>query len=113
MAEIGHGHDAVPDGGPPGVVGGDVPGQQRERRQAAQRQDDQGEPVAAVDACRWPGRPATPRRRSCGETYRRWASRLGKKRALVALGHKILRIIYHLLKDRTTYVERPGANQAA
>jgi transposase len=39
-------------------------------------------------------------------TYRRWAKRLGKKKALVALGHKILVVIYKLLKDRTDYRER-------
>jgi transposase len=35
--------------------------------------------------------------------YRRLAGRRGKKRALVALGHTILVIIYHLLRDGTTY----------
>jgi transposase len=39
-------------------------------------------------------------------TYRRWAKRLGKKKALVALGHKILVVIYKLLKDETEYRER-------
>ena len=38
--------------------------------------------------------------------YQCWARRLGKKRALVALAHKILTVVYRLLKDRTTYVER-------
>jgi transposase len=38
-------------------------------------------------------------------TYRRWAKRLGKKKALVALGHKILVVIYKLLKERTVYRE--------
>jgi transposase len=37
--------------------------------------------------------------------YRRLAGRRGKKRALVALGHTILVIIYHLLKGQTTYRE--------
>jgi transposase len=37
--------------------------------------------------------------------YRRLASRRGKKRALVALGHTILVIIYHLLKGGSTYEE--------
>jgi transposase len=37
--------------------------------------------------------------------YRRLAGRRGKKRALVALGHTILVIIYHVLKDHTTYQE--------
>jgi transposase len=37
--------------------------------------------------------------------YRRLAARRGRKRALVALGHTILDIIFHVLKDRTTYRE--------
>ncbi len=46
-------------------------------------------------------------------TYRRWAKRLGKKKALVALGHKILVVIYKLLKDQTDYRERGPNVQAA
>jgi transposase len=37
--------------------------------------------------------------------YRRLASRRGKKRALVALGHTILVMVYHLLREGTTYAE--------
>ncbi len=37
--------------------------------------------------------------------YRRLASRRGKKRALVAVGHTILVMIYYLLRDGTTYAE--------
>src|SRR5262249_11585177 len=40
----------VRHGGAPGVVGGDLPGQPRERRQEAQRTDDEGEQVAAGGA---------------------------------------------------------------
>ena len=46
-------------------------------------------------------------------TYQRWVKRMGKKRALVALGHKILVLIYELLKDQTTYQERLVPDQAA
>jgi hypothetical protein len=35
--------------------------------------------------------------------YRRLASRRGKKRALLAVGHTILVIIYHLLRDHQEY----------
>ena len=35
--------------------------------------------------------------------YRRIAARRGKKRALVALGHTILIIVYHLLTRREPY----------
>jgi transposase len=37
--------------------------------------------------------------------YRRLAKRRGKKRALVAVGHTLLVMIYHVLKKGTTYAE--------
>ncbi len=40
--------------------------------------------------------------------YRRLVGRRGKKRALVAVGHSILVILYHLLKDGTPYSELGG-----
>jgi transposase len=46
-------------------------------------------------------------------TYRRWTKRMGKKKALVALAHKILGVIYKLLKERTHYQERYTAPEAA
>jgi transposase len=41
--------------------------------------------------------------------YRRIAARRGKKRALVALGHTILVIVYHILTRRKPYQELGGA----
>jgi hypothetical protein len=38
---------------------------------------------------------------------------LGRKKALVALGHKILRIIDELLREKTDDVERLQPGQAA
>jgi transposase len=38
--------------------------------------------------------------------YHRWAKRLGKKKALVAVAHKILVVIYQLLKRGTDYREK-------
>jgi transposase len=46
-------------------------------------------------------------------TYRRWAKRLGKKKALVALGHKILKVIYKLLKEGIAYRELGSAPEPA
>ena len=46
-------------------------------------------------------------------TYRRWAKRMGKKKALVALGHKILVVIYKLLKEGTNYRELWAVPEAA
>jgi transposase len=40
--------------------------------------------------------------------YRRLAGRRGKKRALLAVGHTILVIIYHLLRDGATYTDLGG-----
>ncbi len=37
--------------------------------------------------------------------YKRLAKRRGRKRALVAVGHTLLVIIYHVLKRKTTYTE--------
>jgi transposase len=45
--------------------------------------------------------------------YRRWAKRLGRKKALVAVGHKILSVIYALLKNQTEYREWWTPGQAA
>lgn len=39
------------------------------------------------------------------DQYRRLASRRGKKRALIAVGHTILVIAYHVLKKGVAYVE--------
>jgi transposase len=46
-------------------------------------------------------------------TYRRWAKRMGKKKALVALAHKILVLIHKLLKEQTVYKERWTEPEAA
>src|SRR5206468_11223965 len=45
--------------------------------------------------------------------YQRWVKRLGKKKALVALAHKILVVIYHLLKDGTDYREKGAPPKAS
>ncbi|QGP90761.1 IS110 family transposase ISAzo28 [Neomoorella glycerini] len=41
--------------------------------------------------------------------YRRLAPRLGKKKALLAIAHSLIKIIYHLLKDKAHYQD-PGPN---
>jgi transposase len=43
------------------------------------------------------------------EQYRRIAKRRGSKRAAVAVAHSILVMIYHLLRDQTTYREKGEA----
>jgi transposase len=46
-------------------------------------------------------------------TYHKLARRIGKKRAVVAVGRKILKLVYELLKGRTDYQERLAPDQAA
>jgi transposase len=46
-------------------------------------------------------------------TYHKLARRIGKKRAVVAVGRKILKLVYEMLKGRTDYQERLGSDQAA
>ena len=44
-----------------------------------------------------------------GALYQRLAKRLGRKKAIVALAHRILVIVYHLLKEQEPYQERGEA----
>jgi transposase len=53
------------------------------------------------------------KRTTFSELYGRWAKRLGKKKALVAIGHKILVLIHKLLKDGVDYQERLAPAPAA
>lgn len=39
------------------------------------------------------------------QRYQKLAARRGKKRALMALAHEILKIVYHVLKDKCDYIE--------
>jgi len=50
---------------------------------------------------------AASRKNGCSfqDQYQRISARRGKKRAIVAVGHSLLVVIYHLLRDGTTYQE--------
>jgi transposase len=48
-----------------------------------------------------------------GALYRRWAKRLGKKKALIAVGRKILELVHHLLSRGVDYQEQYRPNTAA
>jgi transposase len=47
-----------------------------------------------------------------GARYRRQSPRLGRKKALVALAHKVLVLIYRILKEGTAYQESPVSPSA-
>jgi transposase len=56
-----------------------------------------------VVQCAWAARKTVT---FLGHTFRRLAARLGGKRAAVAVGHKLLVIVYHLLGQGTYYEEQ-------
>ena len=58
--------------------------------------------------CAWAARKTAT---FLGRTFRRLEARLGGKRAAVAVGHKILVIVYHLLWQGTYYEEQRYADQ--
>lgn len=51
------------------------------------------------------GRQAEPRTPSYRHVTRDWQDAGGKKRALVATGNQLLKIVYHMLKNKTHYKE--------
>lgn len=58
---------------------------------------------AVLCECAWAASKVKNSRLSA--TYWRWVKRMGKKKALLALGHLILRIAYRILVTRETYRE--------
>ena len=58
--------------------------------------------------CAWSARKTST---FLGRTFRRLEARLGGKRAAVAVGHKILVIVYHLLWQGTYYEEQRYTDQ--
>jgi hypothetical protein len=58
--------------------------------------------------CAWAARKTST---FLGRTFRRLEARLGGKRAAVAVGHKVLVIVYHLLWQGTYYEEQRYTDQ--
>lgn len=86
-------------------MGGTESGKQRERRQKKSSHTNHGNKAtkAVITECAW----AASRTKDTfiSSRYKRLAGRRGKKRALVATGNQLLKIVYHILKDKTHYKE--------
>ena len=84
-------------------MGRDLPGQPRERRQAAQRADAARESLVALGPA--PGRLGGIKVKDgyFGAQFRRIARRRGEKRAAIAVAHSILAVVYHVLARATPY----------
>lgn len=72
------------------------------RRPAGTRKGDRFLRSVLVEAAMTAGRSTTT---ALGARYRRLAARRGKKKAAVAVARQLLIIVYHLIKDGTSYQE--------
>jgi transposase len=108
VAELGTDMDVFPTSGHLASWAGVCPGNNRSAGKARSGRTTKGD--------RWLRRALTQaawaashtKETSLSARYRRLAARRGKKRALVALGHTILVIVYHILKRGTIYQELGG-----
>jgi transposase len=60
---------------------------------------------ALIEAAHGAARTKQPGRTGLAGHYRRLVTRRGKQKAIVAVGHRILTIAYHVLRDEQTYCE--------
>jgi transposase len=103
VAEIGTDLGRFPTSGHLASWAGMCPGNDEsagKRRTGTTRKGDQWLRAALIEAAQAAGRS---RGTYLGAQYHRLAARRGKKKALVAVGHTILVIAYHLLTEQTEY----------
>jgi transposase len=103
VAEIGTDLARFPTSGHLASWAGMCPGNDEsagKRRTGTTRKGDQWLRAALIEAAQAAGRS---RGTYLGAQYHRLAARRGKKKALVAVGHTILVIAYHLLTEQTEY----------
>jgi len=104
IAELGVDMTVFPSAGPCASWAGMCPGHNEsagKRKSGKTRQGSQGLRTALTEAA-WAARRT---RTYLGAQAHRFARRRGKKQAAVAVGHSILVIAYHILKEGTTYRE--------
>jgi transposase len=103
VAEIGTSMDRFPTAGDLASWAGMCPGNDEsagKRRSGRTRKGDRWLRCALTEAAQ---AAARTKRSYLRAQYHRLAARRGKKKALVAVGHTILVIAYHLLRDQTDY----------
>jgi transposase len=113
LAEIGADMSWFPTAGHLGRWAGMAPGNNRsaERRKSGRTTKGSRWLRSVLVEAAWAASPT--KATFLGARYRRWARRLGRKQALVALGHKILVLVYLVLSEGVTYEERMKPGEAA
>lgn len=94
-------------------MGRHVPGKQRERRQKKSGRTTQGNKQVKKVLTEIAWAATRTKNTFYHARYHRLAARRGKKRALVAVGHSILKSVYHILKDMCEYKELGAAYLAS
>jgi hypothetical protein len=84
-----HGHEPLPHAGTPRELGGDVSQEQRERRQAQEREDPQGEYVLRQALVEAGQAAARTKDTALSGRHRRIMRHHGYREAVVAVGHEI------------------------
>jgi transposase len=105
LAEIGDDLSRFPSADHLASWAGMVPGNHESAGKQRSGKTRKGDPwlrVALVQAAHGAGRT---KKTYLGAQYRRLAARRGKKKAAVAVGHSILIIAYHLLRNHATYAD--------
>jgi transposase len=113
LAEIGTDMTAFPTAGHLGSWAGMSPGNHQSAGKRYSGRTTKGSPWlrSVLVQAAWSASHTKSTRLSV--TYHKLARRIGKKRAVVAVGRKILKLVYEMLKGRTDYQERLGSDQAA
>ncbi len=86
-------------------MGGDVSGEQRERGQKKSGRITHGNRQVKTTLVEAAWGATRTKGTYCNARYHRLAGRRGKKRALIAIGHMILKAVYFIVRDKVPFRE--------